>query len=57
MKKNGKNEKNKKKSKEHRMHLERIVTIRSSLNIKQPYIPRFLMERSKKVKIEEGNFM
>ncbi len=39
---------------EHRMHLERIVTVRSSLDLKEPYKPKFLSERLKKEKIEEG---
>lgn len=40
------------KIKEHKMHLERIVTVKTTLDMKQPKKPRFLVERSKKEKCE-----
>jgi hypothetical protein len=42
--------------KDHRMHLERIVTVRSSLDTTEPYKPKFLGERLKKEKMDEGTF-
>jgi hypothetical protein len=42
--------------KDHRMHLERIITIRSSLDIAEPHQPKFLKERLKKEKMDEGSF-
>ena len=35
------------------MHLERIVTVKTTLDVKQPKKPKFLIERSKKEKTEE----
>jgi hypothetical protein len=43
------------KIKEHKMHLERIVTVKTMLDMKEPKKPRFLVERSKKEKMEEEN--
>jgi hypothetical protein len=39
---------------EHRMHLERIVTVKPSIDYKEPKKPTFLAERAKKEKMEEG---
>jgi hypothetical protein len=39
---------------EHRMHLERLITIRPSIDDREPKKPRFLVERAKKEKMEEG---
>ena len=45
------------KIREHRMHLERLVTVRSSIDKKEPIKPLFMKERLKKEKIEEGRLL
>jgi len=45
------------KIKEHKMHLERLVTAKSTLDVKEPMKPTFLIHNAKKEKMEEERQM
>jgi hypothetical protein len=44
------------KIREHRLHLERIVTMKKGIDIKEPHKPSFLVFKAKKEIMEEGNY-
>jgi hypothetical protein len=45
------------KIKEHKMHLERLVTVKTMLDIKEPKKPGFLVFKAKKEKMEQEKKM
>ncbi len=45
------------KIREHKMHLERLVTTKSALDVKEPLKPAFLVHKAKKEKMEQEKQM
>jgi len=44
-------------NKEHKLHLERVITIKPRIILKEPLIPSFLLNKSKKEKVSQKQSM
>ncbi len=43
--------------KEHKLHLERVVTVKPKVDLKEPALPSFLMPKNKKEKVSTSKIL